>query len=328
MRVLISAHMSGGIGGAQRGLTSWLNALAEHEVTLFTRRSVDSGFVVEFPHVERVVSWRFFGRGGRIGRRLWPPLRRVTMPNQRFDLYIHFFAGEYLGDCCRATLKILQPSGNPTGEIEHLFDYVISQSPDGLRLVSDPAKHRVVPPPTYWMADKAHPVEDLPEDFLLTVFNPYSADLKGDDILYDVMERSSRPLVWCHSSVSNGSTSNLVDLPNLIHMENVTQAQLRFLYQRCSAYVSFSRSEGYGWAVADAILSQKPVISRRVGVVSFFGETPGLMDYDSAEELVEHMNTSEFPEATYETDVFSAQAAVAALESLVLDEAQVRPRRG
>jgi hypothetical protein len=52
--------------------------------------------------------------------------------------------------------------------------------------------------------------------------------------------------------------------------------------------VSFSRFEGFGWAIADALLYGAPIVARRTGVLTLPGlDVRGVAFYDEYDELVE-----------------------------------------
>jgi glycosyltransferase involved in cell wall biosynthesis len=107
------------------------------------------------------------------------------------------------------------------------------------------------------------------------------------------------------------------DHPNIIHVDDPSQAQLRFLYERCSAYVCFSRREGYGWSIADGLLAQKPIISRRIGVLSQLSEVEGLAIYETEDQLSEFLAHGVDVSPQYDLQSFSPTRAVRTLETLV-----------
>jgi hypothetical protein len=148
---------------------------------------------------------------------------------------------------------------------------VALESPDNTRFV--PAGHRwlLLPPPLGPLAQTAQaPSIDLPPRFYLTVFNPYHP-IKGEDDLLVAADQAPLPIVWCHSqqTLKFSIPPKLVDHPNVVHVVDAAPSELRFLYEACEAYLAFSRSEGFGWASADALQYSRAVVTRPIGVFSF-----------------------------------------------------------
>ncbi len=278
MRVLISAAWMGGAGGAERALHSVLRALAEDEVDVVVRQRLSGPYAEVGPHV-RVFSlydwqWRWanmhVGARGALVQRVLNPIRRRILP--RYDVYLQFFSGADLNDTIRARVRLLIPSGNEISlKKAARYDAIALQAPDNVRFVPEGARSVLLPPPVYDVADHADaPDVDLPERFYLTVFNPYGG-VKGTDDLAKVVDAAPHPFVWCHSQATVGHTipNHLAQHPQIVHVEDATLAQLRFLYERCEGYVSVSKTEGFGWSIADALRYSPCVFSRRIGVLTF-----------------------------------------------------------
>ncbi len=113
------------------------------------------------------------------------------------------------------------------------------------------------------------PSVPVPNEFLLTVFNPYDP-VKGLADLERAADEAPLPFVWCHSQATLrfDVPVELRDHPRIHHVTDATPAQLRFLYESCSAYVSFSRTEGFGWSAADALRYAPAVSTRPIGIFS------------------------------------------------------------
>jgi glycosyltransferase involved in cell wall biosynthesis len=79
---------------------------------------------------------------------------------------------------------------------------------------------------------------------------------------------------------------------NVYVVRNPSRAQLRFLYERAASYLCTSRSEGFGWSVADALQYGLPVVSRRVGVLSYpqFEEDPHVHFFVDTEDVPGFIN--------------------------------------
>lgn len=272
MRVLISAMWLGGKGGAERELHSILRVLAHDNVELVYGRR-EAGPWSEVPERTRARSWRHWrwrGGGSKPGKRfrLVKPLvnrvRRALGPD--FDLHIAFGHGPDLSAARRAKLRLVVTNGVTLTDDGPYREYVVAlEAPDNGRYVPPEARTVLLPPPYYPLADAAiRPMQaELPPRYLLTVFNPH-ARAKGTADLAAAAGLSPLPIVWCHRE-------RRVDVahPNIVHMIDPTPEEMRFLYEECAAYVSFSVTESFGYALADALQYSRVVVSRPVGVMSY-----------------------------------------------------------
>ena len=277
MKVLISANVLGGPGGAQRALHSTLRALDGANIEVVARRQVDFGPIAGLARQPRISSNRdlrwvgsnsAFGVNGTIARAL-NPLRRVTRPRQ--DLYLELFQGAPLGNAVRAGMRLLIPSGNTVPAHRTTgIDLVAMQAPSNEALLPPGTKSVLLPPPVYPLAEtEESPGVKLPPRFLLTVFNPYG-EIKGSQDMARVADSSPLPIVWCHTSttLTFDVDASLSAHRKIIHVESPTPAQLRYLYERTSGYLCLSLSEGFGWSIADALRYSYVVISRPIGLLS------------------------------------------------------------
>ncbi len=278
MKVLISAGWLGGAGGAERALHSVIRALESDDVDVVVRQRLGGSLAETGPRV-RIFSmsdWRWkaaalaSGPKGALMRRVVNPVRRLAIP--RYDVYVQFFAGPSLGDTVRADVRLLIPSGNHVPpEVAARFDYVALQAPDNSAFVEKGTPTLLLPPPVWDVSERATPPSvELPDRFFLTVFNPYDP-IKGVDDLAAAVDDAPHPIVWCHSqqTVSFPIPEKLRGHPRIVHVEEPDPAELRYLYENCVAYLSFSRSEGFAWSVADALRYSPLVVSREIGVFSY-----------------------------------------------------------
>lgn len=291
MRVLVSAAWIGGAGGAERALHSILRALDADRVDVVVRERLGGPYaeVGSNVRVSSLFDWRWrwanmhSGAKGALVQRIVNPVRRRALPH--YDVYLQFFSGADLNDTVRAEVRLLIPSGNEvSGDRAARFDAIAMQAPDNVRFVPEGARAVLLPPPVYDVAQRVEPpTVSLPDQFLLTVFNPYG-DVKGTDDLAGVVDAAPYPLVWCHSqaTVQHLIPSNLAQHRRIVHAEDATPAQLRYLYEHCAGYVSLSRTEGFGWGLADALRYAPAVFSRRIGVMSFpeVADLPGCVCRD------------------------------------------------
>ena len=290
-----SAGCLGGGGGAERPLYSTLRALDGDDVSFVVRERLDGAWSVT-PAAVRVsppAGVRWWGAGHRSGfkgavlQRVANPLRRAV--NGRYDVYLQFLAGATLSSAVRADARLVVPSGNViANSVADHFDAVAMQAPDNSRLVPPGARSVLLPPPVYDLAPETKaPAGPLPERYLLTVFNPYDP-IKGLAELQGAADEAPLPIVWCHSqaTVRFEIPHDLRSHPRIHHVTDATPAQLRYLYENCAAYVSFSLTEGFGWSAADALRYSPAVATRPIGVFSNQSAwQPGVAEISDAGEI-------------------------------------------
>lgn len=316
LRILVSASRLGSAGGNQRAVHSWLRALSEHDVWVAARQ-IDDGPYSDLPAGTCTIpNWRLVGPVARRPLSYWRVAARATRPRLTFDAYLHFWNGRDLSALYRAEHRFLIPAGDHLGGFEARFDRVLSQSPGGLELIGDPSKHLVVPPPTYPLATKSEAVPGLPARYLLTVLNPYGP-VKGAEVIGEAAARSSLPIVWARSSRFDGRIPEIKVPETVVQVVDAEPAKLKYLYENCAAYVSLSRTEGYGWAIADALMEGKPVISRRVGVLTLFPKgIEGIYEYSSTAELIDALRLDCFNRPTLDLQPIQASEARSKIETL------------
>ena len=277
MRVLISAGWLGGAGGAERALHSVLRALEDDDVDVVVRQRLGGPLAKTGPraHLYPPLGWRWraaareSGLKGMLIQRVVNPMRARFLPE--YDIYLQFFHGPNLNPTVRAKVRLLVPSGYEVPpDVAARYDAIALQSPDNVRFVPNGAPTVLLPPPVYDLEQADPPGVDLPDQFYLTVFNPYG-DVKGTDDLARVADAAPHPIVWCHSQATVTFTipEALTNHPDIIHVDDPTLAQMRYLYERCAGYISLSRTEGFGWSIADALRYSPAIFSRRIGVLTF-----------------------------------------------------------
>lgn len=283
-KIAISTAMIGGIGGAERNIFSVIKAFYDCEIDVYTNNVVDSELIPKVKNlnifINRIQDWK--------------------ARKKKYDLYLHynFLDSVYLGDKINCKLKILNPCGNEVFDKEKLFDFIISQSPEGTKLFKNKKKNILLSQPVSVVSDKKDFIDGLPKKYFLTVFNPYGKKInpiKGQDILYKISEKFPFKIVWCYSLKTKKWKGLKKVHKNIIYLESVSQSQLRYLYENALAYISFSRKEGFGWSIADALLCQKPIISRKVGVLSYYRKPPeGIFIYENEKDLVGIVKKNDF----------------------------------
>jgi hypothetical protein len=189
----------------------------------------------------------------------------------RYDVYLQFLAGANISSAARAGSRLVIPSGNSIApDVGARFDAVAMQAPDNAALVPAGVRSVLLSPPVFDLAPQAEvPPVPIPDKYFLTVFNPYDR-IKGSDDLEVAADEAPFPFVWCHSeaTIRFDIPDSLRQHPRIHHVVDATPAQLRGLYENSAAYVSFSRSEGFGWSAADALRYSPAVATRPIGIFS------------------------------------------------------------
>lgn len=221
-------------------------------------------------------------------RKLVNPLRRRFLPH--YDVLLRSATGPNVAPTITARLKLLVPSGSwLTSEQVRGYDFVAMQAPDNHRMAPPGFPVTLLAPPVYPLSDcVTRPEVPLPPSYVLTAFNPYDP-IKGLDDLSVAATAAPIPIVWCHSerTVKGEIPSALREHPNIIHCVDPSPSELLFLYQECSAYLCFSKSEGFGWSIADALRHAPAIISREIGVLTFSeaNQDPRVCFFDSPSEI-------------------------------------------
>ena len=274
----MSAGWLGGAGGAERALYSVLRALEPDDVDVVVRQRLAGPYSETQPGVRvySLANWRWRGSArttgakGALIQRLLNPIRRAV--DQPHDVSIQFLHGGRINAAARTGVRLLIPSGSMvSSDTAKHYDAIALQAPDNVHLAPRDHPTVLLPPPVFHLSDAVGPLsEGLPSRFYLTVFNPHHP-VKGVEDLLRAADSAPHPIVWCHSkqTMEWQMPRELEGHPGIVHVESPTPAQLRGLYERCLAYLSFSRSEGFGWSTADALRYTGIVVSRPVGVLSF-----------------------------------------------------------
>lgn len=278
MKVLVSFGWLGGAGGAERALHSIVRALENDHVDVVVRQRLDGplAIVPQSTTVLPLKSWRWWGAAMNVGwkghlvQKVINPVRRQLQP--AYDVYLQSLTGPTLAPAVRAAVKLIIPSGFPIPDnrMAH-FDHVAMQSPDNESLAPPGASTVLLPPPLYPLCDVLEPPSvELPESYYLTAFNPYDP-VKGVEDLASALRETPHPIVWCHSqrTLRFAIPEQLAHHPRLIHVNDPGPAQLRYLYEHCRAYLSFSKSEGFGWSLADALRYSPRLATRPIGIFSY-----------------------------------------------------------
>ena len=274
MRILITTPWLGGAGGVERLVQEVCRALPDDHVDVVYRLHLGGELAELRASVTtrggRSLRFRGSNSANRLVRstvrRLIDPLRRRW---SRYDIELALSGGPKVNDAVHARLRLFDACGAFTSMPEG-FDLLWREAPTSDRQRREDQACIVLPPPLAVDPGATQPVDGIPDRFLLTVFNPYG-EVKGIADLERIIDTLPLPLVWCHSRATVEFTlpDTLLDHPNIVHFDQLGSAERRWLYQRADAYLCFSRTESFGYAIADALAYSRAVVSRRVGVLSY-----------------------------------------------------------
>lgn len=296
--VLLSTPRLGGAGGIERYAHSAIHALAQADVDLVVAfgeiqgggwSEVPEGVVaVDFDRLRRVRQKSPRLRGGSLLRRDRALSHHL---DSGFDIHLALSKRKDMRELARARLRLVSPAGKPVPPNKLAwYDAVAAESPSNLEFLTEAKTVVLLPPPVPTLPAAASPRAEVPKSFFLTVFNPYSS-VKGVDLLAAIVEQLPLPLVWCHSARSIGFDvpESLRRHARIVHVDDPTPGEMRWLYERTAAYISFSRTEGFGWAIADALRYSPRIIARPTGVMSFAAaqQLQGVVIYDNPRNIPE-----------------------------------------
>lgn len=298
-RIMISTAFFGGVGGTEKHLKALVEGLPEVTFDIRARQMKPSGFI---PHTTNYT------------------LNCCARKTGKYDLYIYFAGGgrpdlefgKYAFD-----KTLIDTNGAAIRDIENLFDYIAIQTGNFGRYCDGDKKTLLAFPPVKPFFPERRKRVEVPERFFLTVFNPFSQQLKGNDLIYRVAETSVLPIVWCFSDKSGWDFDQIPDHPNVIKMKNLSQEELYYIYEKASAYVSFSHVESFGWSLAEAFYSGLPIITREVGFITYVKEQKGISIYKTDDELERLLQQDSYQRASYDDTVFVQNAFPAVIRRIL-----------
>jgi len=308
MRILISSQYAYLVCGIRRYITEICKCFSDCEIDIFSKNLVKDDFFNQFDYVKVFDNLTL--------------LRQHSIEND-VNLYIQlgYFGKDainYFYKELNKAVKILIPSGfeiNPN--VIDMFDFVTYQAHNlHLYIDRDSDKKRLIIPPILYKNKEDYCEEMgevLGEEYFFTLFNPYPLEetqgkgfIKGQDILLGVANKINRKIAWGFSTDINDFSEyeNISD--NIIVLKNLTNTQIACLYKRAKAYVSFSRQEGFGWAMMDALLYDIPVVSRNIGGVTLF-EEDGIYKYNNSDELANLLKKEKYDKPNIDKKIFSRE---------------------
>jgi len=318
--ILFCRHL-GGFGGEEHLNQSMIDALKEVRTTVFVQKSMDDSGMLPAPR-ENLSIQKF------------KPIRLLKFLHRNegnIALFIRISPDPFKGEkiifrYLRGTPypKLINPAGNRVDRVIQHYDYVLWEcdNAESFGMAGHP-KNLVVRPPAFRPLGQTAlprvPRDMPPRPFYLTVFNNYQADLKGMDGLARILNSLPCPLVWC----SRHFGPEAPDHPRLIKM-TVDREFVLLLMRECSAYISLSRSEGFGWSIFEAMMYRKPVFSRPAGIASEFPEK--IFFYNTFDELADCLSEPLPPSVEYDLSAFSPEAFLRSIYGLIRPDSRQRRR--
>jgi glycosyltransferase involved in cell wall biosynthesis len=294
--VLLTTPFLGGAGGIERYTFAAADALASAGVEVVVVYGRDKGgswgqLHEDIQSIDMASLKRLLRTGvrGRLHRRKRSSRRALDSIRRGFDVHLALGKNPAVTRLIDASFRIINASGKSlSAKTASLYDCVALEAPGNTTLIAPGVSTCLLAPPVQGLPQPVAPAVQLPSDFLLTVFNPY-ASVKGVAELIRILDMLPLPLAWCHSQST--LTFDIPDLlqnhRNIVHITDASPSELRWLYENCFAYISFSLQEGFGWSVADAVRYSRRVFSRQTGVASFpeVDSAEGVVIYQDAESL-------------------------------------------
>lgn len=280
---MISSAFFGGVGGVEKLLKSVIESMPDALFYIMAREVRCAGFLPETHNY--LLNIR--------------PSRKTPI-----NLYFYFAGGgrpTYLGKQYAIKSSMIDTCGSNIRDIEGQFDWVAIQTGNAGKYSQAEEKWALAFPDMRRTFPKGRKPVALPPRYFVTVFNPYSDKLKGGDVVYRAADHAALPIVWCYSDQSGLKFPGMKDHSNVIHLKNLSQEELYYVYEHAYAYISFSHSEGLGWAIAEAFYSGLPIITREVGVVTYIKNQPGVFVYHDEEELFHRVQSLDVARPDYDT---------------------------
>ena len=287
---MISTAFFGGVGGTEKHLKALVESMPD---CFFDIRARDV----------RTVGFEPNTRNYAVN---WPVPSRSS-----YDLYLYFAGG---GKPAMETQKyafrkaMVETNGADVRAIEQQFDYIAIQTGNFGKYCNQHDKCLLAFPDVPSTFPSRRKVVELPAQYFLTVFNPFSDALKGNEALYHSADAAAMPIVWCFSDKSGFDFSHLPDHPNVIKKKNLKQEELYYVYEHATAYVSFSHVESFGWSLAEAFYLGLPILAQEVGFLTYVKEQPGIHIYSSEDELRTHLGRMDYKRQPHDDAVFRENA--------------------
>lgn len=285
-KIMISTAFFGGVGGTEKHLKAIVESMPDSVFDIKARQIKPYGFLPK--------TWNY-------------SLNIPLFGKVHYDLYIYFAGGgrpELQLDRYVFKRSLIVTNGADIRDIEEEFDKVAIQTGNFRDYCRLEEKAVLMFPFVKPFFPRNKKKLELPEKYFITVFNPFSSELKGGDVLFKVADQSALPIVWCFSDKSGLKFEDLPDHPNVIKKPNLSQEELYYSYGEAVAYISFSNKESFGWSLAEAFYSDLPIISKEVGFLTYVKEQQGVNIYETEDELVGFLRKSDYQRSKYDDSLF------------------------
>lgn len=300
LRLVLSTHFYGGVGGTEKLVQAVVDAMPDCEWHILANEVRASGFVP----------------------RRWNHYVNVRPPKNRiYDVYLYFCGGGRptdLGNQYNFRKRLIDTNAARIFDIEDRYDHVLVQSEIWPNFSAQESKIvRAFPDVRETLPKGRKVVSGLPKQYLVTVFNPFSKTQKGQEVLFHLARVSKLPIVWCYNDTSGWDFTRLPSTPNVIHLRNLSQEELYFVYEHATAYVSFAFYESYGWTLAEAYTLGLPIIARETGLMSYIKDEPGIYIYDNEADLARLLANDHYPRPVRDDRYFTDNSYAAVIARLV-----------
>jgi glycosyltransferase involved in cell wall biosynthesis len=288
LRLVLSTHFYGGVGGTEKLVQAVVDAMPDCEWHILADEMRVTGFVP----------------------RCWNHYINLKPSRTRdYDAYLYFCGGGRppdMGSRYRFKTRLIDTNAARIFDIEDHFDHVLIQSEIWPNFSANENKIvRAFPDVRTTLPKRRKAVSGLPERYLITVFNPFSKAQKGQEVLFRQAPSSKLPIVWCYNDASGWDFSHIPATANVMHLRNLSQEELYYVYEHATAYVSFAYYESYGWTLAEAYTLGLPIIARETGLMGYIKNEPGVYLYSSESELSTHLARKDFPRPSREDHFFT-----------------------
>lgn len=297
-RIVVSSIYFGGVGGSEKDLLSLVESMH------------DSVFYI---HADNIKAEGFVPKTNNYYLNLPIP------SNIKYDIYYYFAGGgyaEYLGDTYSFKKKIINTNARNIVNEEDKFDHIIHQCDDFGKFFKQHEKHLFTFPDVKITLPKSRQKVELPERYYLTVFNPFSGNQKGYDRFAKAADFAKHPIIWCFNNKTEVRHDTIPHHKNIIQMPNLSQAELFYIYEHASAFISFSNYESFGWALAEAFFCNIPIISKRTGFMEYVKEQNGIHLYSDDEQLFSILGKNISANTNYDHSLFYKNSYKTIIEQL------------
>lgn len=268
MKIYLETRFGGGSGGEERLLENILKTKPEHveiDLNVIVNNQLKIG---DIPENISLVDYanKNYDYGIRLG-----------LLGDKRDYLKGDFKKTILNPCEYHFLN----NGRYNKEIYKYYDIIWKETPQSMD--KELNKEIFICPPIFLKYEelKNNKIVDQikGEKFYVTVANYYDINMKGIDLIYKFAETSKYPIIWFNSDTKTYCEFPKFKKPeNLKIARNIRHSTILDTVAKSEAYICFSRSEGFGFAISEAVMLNKPIVTKKVGLVKYFPEDFNLFD--------------------------------------------------